>query len=289
MSALFSPRIQQILNGIIRHKTLAHGYILTGPIGSFVNPGADYFAKSILCQSFENGPCETCASCLSIQHGNAVDYYPLIKTDSILIEDIRAIQEYVQYGPLQSDRMVVVIQNAEFLTDKSGNAFLKTLEEPPEGVLFILTTHNISQLLPTIRSRCQLLDFPIISDEAVRIYLNALPIEDRSQIESACFQNSELIKHYLETKQTISADSYLPYSTFLKLNPIDRLDYAAKISLDKDQSKLILLTWLKEISEQYDQLGTQSISAIEKLVENISYLKYNINLKLHLEYLFNQL
>jgi DNA polymerase III gamma/tau subunit len=247
---IINPRNKKILDGIITNQTLAHAYLFTGQASPIVNGAIDYFAQSLTCLAFDNGPCQKCAACLKNLENNA-DYFCLEAEEPILIEHIREIQDYIKYGPLKARHLIVVIKNLHFLADKAAHAFLKTLEEPPEGVIFLLSTNNLAAVLGTIRSRCQIFDFPGVANDVV--------------------------------------ENQLTYAAFLQLDQMARMDYAAVLSAEKEQAKLVLLSWLTEITQNLSQYKVQKRENIKKIIANIEQMQYNLNLRLHLESLFMQL
>ncbi|GBR75723.1 DNA polymerase III subunit delta [Candidatus Termititenax persephonae] len=137
-------RARGILDGIVRTGRVANGYIFAGAPGCGKTAAArDFFQKLTRTDKIKS-----------------VDFYELTTDKAqIAIEQVRALKQFVQYGPRELAYLLVVIQNAEKFSAASGNAFLKLLEEPPDGVVFILETFSPEALLPTIVSRCQLITF----------------------------------------------------------------------------------------------------------------------------------
>lgn len=291
---LFSKRNKKILDGIMVNKTVSHAYIFAGQPGSWVTQAILYFSKSLQCESFANGPCETCKSCLEFTKQQLADRFILTPKDSIGIDEIRSLQEYIRYGAHYLKYLIVIIHQAHLLTDKAANAFLKTLEEPPERVIFILNTNNVSNMLPTIRSRCQIIEFPVISDHAIQTYVTTLSEEEKTNLQTTSANNPELMKYILDSNEAMPQimppqfhQIYQPYSEFVKKSPLEKLNYASQISDKKETVRLVLLLWMKEIYDSKNK-NQETKPMLEKLIENISLLKYNLNLKLHLESLFLQ-
>lgn len=270
---MIHKRNKAILEGIVNHGRLSHAYIFYGQPGSFVSQSIDYFIHAIQGQALNK---------------SSADCYTLDQKESISVEEIRAIQDYIKFGPISLKYMTVTVKNIQLLTDKAANAFLKTLEEPPPNVIFILSTNQIDQLLPTIKSRCQLFEFPVLTDAEMQSYLTDHYSEtERIKIQETCGHNIELMKYYLDEGYTFKESSYIPYMDFIKKDPLARLSFAESIASDKIYIKLLLVCWVKELLQlDFSTENHRHLINIEKIIENISFLKYNLNSRLFLEQLF---
>lgn len=139
---------------------ISHSYLFCGTRGSGKTTTARVLAKAVNCLNPQGGdPCEECVICVSINEGRNLDIIELDAASNRGVEEIREIREKVNFQPAQNRRKVYIIDEAHMLTREASNAFLKTLEEPPEHVIFILCTTEADRLLPTILSRCQRYDF----------------------------------------------------------------------------------------------------------------------------------
>lgn len=137
---------------------LAHAYLFTGEKGVGKKTFSNVLAKAILCQAEGDKPCGNCRSCKRFEsktHGNVYYPVPQAKKTTIGVEDLRNILDELSRASLDGGRRVIVIHNAEKMTPASQNCLLKTLEEAPEGVFFLLVTDMERAILPTIRSRCR--------------------------------------------------------------------------------------------------------------------------------------
>ncbi|HBH11650.1 MAG: DNA polymerase III delta prime subunit [Clostridiales bacterium 38_11] len=160
--------IKKHLKQIVESNQISHGYIFEGPKGTGKFDMAKIFAQSILCKSRGSVPCEICPSCIKANSGNHPDiqYLDLLE-DSIKRQDIDRILNKIYIKPYESDKKVFIINESQKMTVQAANAFLKTLEEPPEDTTIILTTTNINFLLPTIVSRCQYFRFEETSFQTI--------------------------------------------------------------------------------------------------------------------------
>ena len=154
-------------NEIIEGR-LNHAYLFTGSRGTGKTTCAKILAKAANCLSPQNGsPCGTCEICRGIDSGSVLDIVEMDAASNRKIDDIRDIIDEVQFKPARAKYRVYIIDEVHMLTTEAFNALLKTLEEPPEHVLFILATTEVHKLPQTILSRCQRFDFHRISPQAI--------------------------------------------------------------------------------------------------------------------------
>lgn len=151
----------QILQAFSADK-LSHAYLLVGPRGTGKTSLARILAKMVNCLE-KNAPCNKCASCLAITDGSSLDLIEIDAASNRGIDDIRALRENIKLAPTSSKKKVYIIDEVHMLTTEAFNALLKTLEEPPAHVLFILATTESSKIPQTILSRVTRLDFKLAS------------------------------------------------------------------------------------------------------------------------------
>ena len=148
------------LRHAVTQQRLSHAYLFCGPRGSGKTTTARLIAKAANCLEPEDGdPCNACNICLAANDGRFLDIIELDAASNRGIDEIRDIREKVNLSPAQGRRKAYIIDEAHMLTDAASNAFLKTLEEPPAHVIFILCTTEVHKIPPTIISRCQRFDF----------------------------------------------------------------------------------------------------------------------------------
>lgn len=150
--------VRQTLEKAFLNGKLAHAYLFCGPKGTGKTSTARILAKMVNCQG-KKVPCNDCAACLSVTDGSNLDLIEIDAASNRGIDDIRALRENIKLAPLSSNKKVYIIDEVHMLTNEAFNALLKTLEEPPEHVLFILATTDAHKIPPTILSRVQRLDF----------------------------------------------------------------------------------------------------------------------------------
>jgi DNA polymerase III subunit gamma/tau len=148
-----------LLNALASER-VSHAYLFCGPRGTGKTTTARNLAKAINCLTNGKGePCNKCSMCLAITEGRALDVIEVDAASNRGIDEIRNLREKVNYAPNEARRKVYIIDEVHMLTKEASNALLKTLEEPPPHVIFILATTEPHKLLPTILSRCQRFDF----------------------------------------------------------------------------------------------------------------------------------
>ena len=154
---------------------ISHSYLFCGPRGSGKTTSARILAKAANCLDLQDGDaCNACTICQTINEGRFMDIIELDAASNRGIDEIREIREKVNFSPVQGGRKVYIIDEAHMLTDAASNAFLKTLEEPPAHVIFILCTTEAHKILPTIISRCQRFDFRRISSDLINTRLEEI-------------------------------------------------------------------------------------------------------------------
>ncbi|HZK75158.1 MAG TPA: DNA polymerase III subunit gamma/tau [Clostridia bacterium] len=168
-SARFADLVGQDVIGTtlrneVRADTLAHAYLFTGIRGTGKTSTARILARAVNCLDLQDGePCNRCSACIEIVEGSSVDVLEIDAASNRGIDEMRDLREKVKYLPAALRRKVYIIDEAHMLTTEAWNAFLKTLEEPPPHVLFVLATTEPHKVPETVRSRVQRFDFRRVS------------------------------------------------------------------------------------------------------------------------------
>lgn len=156
------------LRNQIQGNRIGHAYLFCGTRGTGKTTVAKIFAKAVNCEnSGENGPCGQCAMCQAIETQSSMNVIEIDAASNNRVDDIRQVIEEVQYSPAEGRFKVYIIDEVHMLTTSAFNALLKTLEEPPEYLIFILATTEAHKIPLTILSRCQRYDFKRIRVEAI--------------------------------------------------------------------------------------------------------------------------
>ncbi len=160
--------VTSILTSEVEHGKISHAYLFCGPRGTGKTTCAKIIAKAANCLSPVNGsPCGKCKACLSIEAGTATDVVEMDAASNNGVDNIRELREGVVYTPADLKYRVYIIDEVHMLSISAFNALLKTLEEPPEHVIFILATTELHKIPATVLSRCQRFDFHRVSMDAI--------------------------------------------------------------------------------------------------------------------------
>ena len=163
------------LQNAIKLGRVAHAYLFTGPRGVGKTSTARIFAKALNCTNpIDFAPCGQCENCLEITGGTSLDVIEIDGASNRGVEEIRSLREAVKFVPVKSKYKVIIVDEVHMLTEQAFNALLKTLEEPPEYVIFIFATTDQHKIPVTILSRCQRYEFKKITYEEMNSNLKSI-------------------------------------------------------------------------------------------------------------------
>jgi DNA polymerase-3 subunit gamma/tau len=160
--------IVRTLKNALTSGKMAHAYLFAGPRGTGKTTMARLFAKALDCEEGLGHQCNKCSNCLAISEGSHPDVIEIDAASNNGVDQVRDLIDKVKYAPIKGKYKVYIIDEVHMMSTGAFNALLKTLEEPPENVIFILCTTEPYKVLPTILSRCQRFDFSKLSDEEMR-------------------------------------------------------------------------------------------------------------------------
>ena len=177
--------IAATLGNALRSGRIAPAYLFSGPRGTGKTSSARILARSLNCLSSDHPtpePCGSCELCTSIANGNALDVIEIDAASNTGVDNIRELIERSRFAPVQARWKVYVVDECHMLSTAAFNALLKTLEEPPPRVVFVLATTDPQRVLPTILSRCQRFDYRRIPLDALEQHLGWIAKEENIQI-----------------------------------------------------------------------------------------------------------
>lgn len=181
--------IMEVLVKSIKKDKISHAYLFCGPRGTGKTSVAKLFAKAVNCTNSDIVACGECDNCLASQNGNHPDIVEIDAASNNGVDEIRSLIERVKYSPISGKYKVYIIDEVHMLSQGAFNALLKTLEEPPKHVIFVLATTEIHKVLPTIISRCQRFDFTRIPNEAIKTRLDFILEQEGVKAEEGVTEN----------------------------------------------------------------------------------------------------
>lgn len=175
----------RILKNAISQGKIAHAYLFSGPRGVGKTSSARILAKALNCKEGPTPvPCGACESCTAIADGSSIDVIEIDGASNNSVDDIRDLRERVKYAPSGGRYKVYIIDEAHMLSGSAFNALLKTLEEPPSHVIFVLATTEMKKIPATVLSRCQHMPFRRISGSVIRARLHQISESEGIRISS---------------------------------------------------------------------------------------------------------
>ncbi|MBN1622008.1 MAG: DNA polymerase III subunit gamma/tau [Endomicrobiales bacterium] len=181
--------VSKTLKNAILENRVAHAYLFSGPRGVGKTTTARILAKALNCKQGPTAkPCDKCPNCQEIINGSSVDVLEIDGASNRGIDEIRALRENVKFAPASGKYKVYIIDEAHQITDAAFNALLKTLEEPPSHVIFILATTDPQKIPITILSRCQRYRFRLLSSKEIMTTLEKISKTEKFEIDHEALQ-----------------------------------------------------------------------------------------------------
>ena len=177
--------IVKTLKNSLDNDRISHAYLFSGPRGVGKTTSARLIAKGVNClkNGISSSPCNECENCREIDNGSFIDLIEIDAASNRGIDEIRELKDKINYQPSKGRKKIYIIDEVHMLTKEAFNALLKTLEEPPEHVIFILATTEPDKILPTIISRCQRYDFKSLTYTEVKDKLSEICCGENVEID----------------------------------------------------------------------------------------------------------
>jgi len=282
-----------ILERAIEKSRYSHAYLFAGPGGVGKRTTAIAFAKALNCRSSYLNGCDHCDSCRKIENGIHPDVETISPREgglTISIDQIRKLQRRVSYKPLEGREKVYIIDDAASATEDAANCLLKTLEEPPPQVVLILITENIYRLLPTVRSRCQLILFRQVARTLIEKMLRDEYQMSPEEARSLAWLSSGSIGRALSYREKKVPDlverlgEIFEKGVSLAGDYGSLLRFSSEISRDRPSSLELLNFLLVVLGRRFiENPSRERLNKIEIVMETVNLIKRNVNVNLAID------
>lgn len=277
---IFHENIMDKLIASIRKGVSQHAYIFEGERGAGSEDASKLFAAAMVCEKREVSPCGNCNACILAKAGNHPDIHiisPLKDKKSIVVDQIRELLKDAYKKPFENGKKVYIVAYGDEMNEQAQNAFLKLLEEPPEYAVFVILAENTESLLLTVRSRCETVKFPPVSEQKIKAVLE----KGYKDIKNADFLARYSGGNIERAKKLAEEEGFMPLrSGAFELLPkllsgklLESYDIAEFAEMNKEEAETVLELWLDFLR---DIMLIQN--GMEKMAVNTDYRDKLINI-----------
>lgn len=275
---LDNPRIKDTLGKALLENNWSHAYLLTGTRGSGKTTTARLIAKIVNCTKRKKGeePCNKCESCLAITAGRSLDVLEIDAASNTGVEDIRDLREKVKLAPTSSRYKVYIIDEVHMLSTSAFNALLKTLEEPPPDVIFILATTEAQKLPETITSRCLVYNFGKVGLAEIVSGLKKIAKEEKLKISGDVLEkiarlgngshrdSQKILEQLAKSSDSITLEHIEALNT--QNNRIFAEQILEKIDKNQPDAALLIIQDFRNQNGRARELNTELINLLRDLL-----------------------
>ena len=289
-SIVGQKNIVDILQNSIINNKISHAYIFTGPRGTGKTSTAKVFAKAINCENLKNGePCEKCNSCTNFE--TSPDIIEIDAASNNGVDEIRELRNNISLTPAESKYKVYIIDEVHMLSTGAFNALLKTLEEPPEHVVFILATTEIYKVPITILSRCQRYDFKKINKGDMTKHLEKILKQEKIEYDKDVLDEIyELSDGCLRDALSILDQNSKANNNITSDDLITNYEIISSKSLDDLMNNIKIGNYLgiNEIINSFQNAGVSAQRLLKKLITYLENLALDIKLNKNTNFQFSK-
>ncbi len=264
--------IVKIIKNSIKNNKINHAYLFAGPRGTGKTSIAKIFAKMVNCENLQNGiPCGKCTNCTQVNNSDTIE---IDAASNNGVNEIRELRNNVNLVPSYGKYKIYIIDEVHMLTTEAFNALLKTLEEPPAHIIFILATTDPHKIPETILSRCQRLDFKKISENSIVNRLKQIVDEEHIEIEEEALKEIARLSDGGMRDSIGMLDQAIAYSD-QKITTSDIHDINGTLTVEnlKNLISVIITRKIKEIFEILDKYNDDGKNFVKLTEEIITFMR----------------